>query len=51
MVERLIQIGDHLFVVLSNGELLVTSLESIAWQRILPEVMAVNAAAGLDQPK
>jgi hypothetical protein len=48
MVERLIQIGDHLFVVLSNGELLVTSLESIAWQRILPEVMAVHAVAGLD---
>jgi hypothetical protein len=40
-----------LFAVLSNGELLVSSLESIAWQRILPEVTAVQAAAGIDQPK
>jgi len=48
MVERFTQVGDQLFAVLSNGELLVTSLESIVWQRILPEVMAVHAVAGLD---
>ena len=51
MVERFTQVGDQLFAVLSNGELLVSSLESIAWQRILPEVTAVQAAAGIDQPK
>jgi photosystem II stability/assembly factor-like uncharacterized protein len=48
MVERFTQVGGQLFAVLSNGELLVTSLEAIAWQRILPEVIAVHAVAGLD---
>jgi photosystem II stability/assembly factor-like uncharacterized protein len=48
MVERFTQVADQLFAVLSNGELLVTTLESNAWQRILPEVIAVHAVAGLN---
>ena len=48
MVDRFTQVGDQLFAVLSSGELLVTSLESIAWQRILPEVIAVHTVADLD---
>ena len=49
MVERFTQVGDQLFAVLSNGELLVTSLESINWGRILPEVIGVNAVVGLER--
>jgi hypothetical protein len=46
MVERFSQVGDHLLAVLSNGELLVTSLESYHWRRLLPEVKDVTAVAG-----
>ena len=48
MVERFYQVGDHLLAVLSNGELLVTSLEPLNWQRLLPEVRDVAALAGLN---
>ena len=48
MVERFTQVGEQLFAVLSNGELLVTSLESVAWQKILPEVIGVSAVVGLE---
>lgn len=43
MVERFLQAGERLLAVLSNGHLLVTSLEVISWRRILPEVEGVNA--------
>ncbi len=49
MVERFSPIGDYLLAVLSNGELLVTSLESLNWKRVLPEVRDVMAVAGLAQ--
>jgi photosystem II stability/assembly factor-like uncharacterized protein len=45
MVERFFQVGDHLLAILSNGELLVTNLESIEWRQLLPEVPEVNGAA------
>jgi photosystem II stability/assembly factor-like uncharacterized protein len=47
MVERFSQVGDLLLAVLSNGELLVTCLEPLNWQRSLPEVRDVMAVAGL----
>jgi photosystem II stability/assembly factor-like uncharacterized protein len=47
MVERFSQVGDHLLAVLSNGELLVTSLETYSWRRLLPEVKDVMAVASL----
>lgn len=48
MVERFTQVNDQLLAVLSNGELLGTSLNSIAWGRLLPEVRDVHAVAGID---
>ena len=49
MVERFNQVGDQLYAVLSNGELLACSLDSIAWERILPEVIGVNGLAVLER--
>lgn len=46
MVERFLQLGDELFAVLSNGELWLTSLGIITWERILPQVAHVHAAVG-----
>ena len=46
MVERFLQLGDELFAVLSNGEFWLTSLGIITWERILPQVAHVHAAAG-----
>lgn len=45
MVERFYQLDDSLLAVLSNGELLSASLESLHWKRILPDLAAVNAVA------
>jgi hypothetical protein len=47
MVERFFQAGDHLLAVLSNGELLVTDLESLEWRTLLPEVQEVKAVAAV----
>jgi hypothetical protein len=47
MVERFTQVGDQLFAVLSNGELLVTSLQQLQWRKILPELSDVNAVSGM----
>lgn len=38
MVERLLQIDDELFAVLSNGELLSTPVANLDWRQILPDV-------------
>jgi hypothetical protein len=43
MVERFFQTGDELFAVLSNGGLLSTSLSTLEWKRILPNIADVNA--------
>lgn len=45
MVERFLQVGDELLAVLADGSLLASSLEEMDWQRILPDVTQVNAAA------
>lgn len=47
MVERFYQVGDHLLAILSNGDLVMTTLESIEWHPLLPEVKEVKAVAGL----
>jgi photosystem II stability/assembly factor-like uncharacterized protein len=43
MVERFFQTNDELFAVLSNGQVLSTSLSTLEWQRILPNIADVNA--------
>jgi hypothetical protein len=45
MVERFIQLDNALLAVLSNGELLFTSLAILSWERILPEVSGVTVVA------
>ena len=47
MVERFFQIDDELWAVLSNGDLLVTSLTSLAWRKVLADVKDVTALAAL----
>jgi photosystem II stability/assembly factor-like uncharacterized protein len=47
MVERFTQMGDELFAVLSNGELLASSLPELQWSRILSEIADVNAVTGI----
>ncbi|MEJ2349409.1 MAG: hypothetical protein P8Y03_06470 [Anaerolineales bacterium] len=43
MVERFAQLGDHLFAVLSNGELYSAPLPSLHWRAIMPELKEVAA--------
>ncbi len=45
MVERFLQADDELFAVLSNGQILSTSLDSLTWQSILLNVKNVNASS------
>jgi photosystem II stability/assembly factor-like uncharacterized protein len=45
MVERFLQVDDDLLAVLSNGELLATSLSELRWERILPQIDDVQAIA------
>jgi hypothetical protein len=47
MVERFFQAGDELFAVLSNGQLLSTSLNKLLWQYILPNIKNVNAITSM----
>lgn len=47
MVERFVQFDEQLLAVLSNGEMLFASLESFTWQKLLPEVRDIRAAAQL----
>jgi photosystem II stability/assembly factor-like uncharacterized protein len=47
MVERFFQAGDELFAVLSNGQLLSTSLNMLDWQYILSNIKSVNAIAAM----
>ncbi len=46
MVERFTQVGQSLFAVLSNGDLLVTLLPAFEWQPVLPQVPGINAVSG-----
>lgn len=45
MVERFTQIGPELFAVLSNGELLSTTIDALRWQRVLPDCTEIAAIA------
>ena len=44
MVERFAQVGDELFAVLSNGELLSAPLATLEWRRPLTDIHGVAAA-------
>jgi photosystem II stability/assembly factor-like uncharacterized protein len=48
MVERFIQVDNIILAVLSNGELIASSLEILSWEYILPEVSGVTAVAIVD---
>jgi hypothetical protein len=43
MVERFFQANDELFAMLSNGQLLSTSLNKLVWKSILQTIKNVNA--------
>ena len=45
--ERFEQVGDELFAVLSNGELLVAPLASLRWERVLAELDDVHAVTSM----
>jgi photosystem II stability/assembly factor-like uncharacterized protein len=45
MVERFLQVEDALLAVLSNGELISASLDSLEWRVLIPGVQNVNAIA------
>lgn len=47
MVERLVQVGSELLALLSNGHLLAAPLDTLAWQRILPQVTDVVAVTAM----
>jgi len=47
MVERFEQLGDEILAVLSNGHLVTAPLPDLAWRRILPDVLDINAVAPL----
>lgn len=47
MVERFEQVGEELFAVLSNGGLLVAALATLGWQRVLPDILGVNAVTSM----
>lgn len=46
MVERFTQVDEELLAVLSNGQLLATSLQKPGWNRVLKEIKGVNAVSG-----
>ncbi len=43
MVERFVQVEDKLLAVLSNGQLLAASLETLAWRPLMPTAQGINA--------
>lgn len=47
MVERFKQIGDELYGVLSNGELIVAPLDTLQWRRIFEDIKDINAVSGM----
>jgi photosystem II stability/assembly factor-like uncharacterized protein len=48
MVERFCQTGDELLAVLSNGEVLASSMGTLDWRPLLPELRGVNAVGILE---
>ena len=47
MVERLTQVDDEVFAVLSNGEVLVSALNKWNWQRAFPEIKNAHAVGAM----
>jgi photosystem II stability/assembly factor-like uncharacterized protein len=47
MVERFLQVGTQLLAVLSNGELIASSLAELQWRVVIPSVQKVTAIATL----
>lgn len=47
MVERFTRVGDELLAVLSNGELLHTSIGEFHWRPLFPELSGIQAAAAM----
>lgn len=47
MVERFTQVNDVLVAVLSNGQVISSSLNTWAWTELLPSVQGANAAVAL----
>jgi photosystem II stability/assembly factor-like uncharacterized protein len=47
MVERFFQMENDLFAVLSNGQILSTSLSDLVWHRILSDVGTVDAVTSM----
>ena len=45
MVDRFTQIGDELFMVVSNGDVYRASLHDLRWRPFAPEIEGVNAIA------
>jgi hypothetical protein len=50
MVERFAQVGDDLFAVLSNGQLLTAPLATLAWKSLLPPEQDVTALVPIYEP-
>jgi len=48
MVERLVQIENGLFAVLSTGELWLKRLDESSWHRVLSEIHQINAIAAVN---
>ncbi len=47
MVERLVQVENNLFAVLSNGELWLRGLDEPSWHRVLSEIPHIKAIAAV----
>jgi photosystem II stability/assembly factor-like uncharacterized protein len=45
MVERFEQVGDHLYAILSNGQLLTATIGVWRWQRLFQDVVRIQAIA------
>jgi photosystem II stability/assembly factor-like uncharacterized protein len=43
LVERFEQIDSELYAVLSNGKLLMASIDTLQWQFVLPDITSINA--------
>jgi photosystem II stability/assembly factor-like uncharacterized protein len=47
LVERFTQVGDELFAVLSNGELIAAPLSTLEWRHPFPKIKNVNAVTAM----
>jgi photosystem II stability/assembly factor-like uncharacterized protein len=50
MVERIVQVGDALIAVLSNGQLLTAPLATMEWRGFLERMGKVTAVAVMEKP-